>query len=62
MGKATGKDAGRGKGTLVGLHGMAWAEATLEAHVREAEALLRLMATAAAVLANAARFIAERKS
>ncbi|WP_160007733.1 polyprenyl synthetase family protein [Rhizobium sp. 18055] len=62
MGKATGKDAGRGKGTLVGLHGMAWAEATLEAHVREAEALLQPYGDRAAVLADTARFIAERKS
>jgi farnesyl diphosphate synthase len=62
MGKATGKDAGRGKGTLVGLHGMAWAEATLSGHVREAEALLRPYGDAASVLAKAARFIAERKS
>ena len=29
MGKATGKDAGRGKGTLVSLHGPAWAERRL---------------------------------
>ena len=62
MGKATGKDAGRGKGTLVGLHGMAWAEATLSAHVNEAEALLQPYGERAAVLVEAARFIAERKS
>jgi farnesyl diphosphate synthase len=62
MGKATGKDAGRGKGTLVGLHGMAWAEATLSAHVKEAEALLAPYGERAEVLVEAARFIAERKS
>lgn len=62
MGKATGKDAGRGKGTLVGLHGMAWAEATLSAHVKEAEALLKPYGERATVLVEAARFIAERKS
>ncbi|MFK0334079.1 polyprenyl synthetase family protein [Rhizobium sp. NPDC090275] len=62
MGKATGKDAGRGKGTLVGLHGMAWAEATLSAHVKEAETLLKPYGERAAVLVEAARFIAERKS
>ncbi|MBO9126127.1 MULTISPECIES: polyprenyl synthetase family protein [unclassified Rhizobium] len=62
MGKATGKDAGRGKGTLVGLHGMAWAEATLSAHVKEAEALLAPYGERATVLVEAARFIAERKS
>ncbi len=62
MGKATGKDAGRGKGTLVGLHGMAWAEATLSAHVKEAETLLAPYGERATVLVEAARFIAERKS
>ncbi|MDM9649750.1 polyprenyl synthetase family protein [Rhizobium sp. S163] len=62
MGKATGKDAGRGKGTLVGLHGMAWAEAALSAHVEEAEALLAPYGERATVLVEAARFIAERKS
>ncbi|WP_018901840.1 polyprenyl synthetase family protein [Rhizobium sp. 2MFCol3.1] len=62
MGKATGKDAGRGKGTLVGLHGMAWAEATLSAHVKEAEALLAPYGERATALVEAARFIAERKS
>lgn len=62
MGKATGKDAGRGKGTLVGLYGMGWAEATLSAHIQEADALLKPYGARAAVLAEAARFIAERKS
>jgi farnesyl diphosphate synthase len=62
MGKATGKDAGRGKGTLVGLNGMAWAEATLSAHIQEADALLKPYGERAAVLVEAARFIAERKS
>ncbi|MDM9624393.1 polyprenyl synthetase family protein [Rhizobium sp. S152] len=62
MGKATGKDAGRGKGTLVGLNGMAWAEATLAEHVREAEALLQPYGNAATILADAARFTAKRKS
>lgn len=62
MGKATGKDAGRGKGTLVGLHGMAWAEATLSAHVKQAEALLKPYGERATILVEAARFIAERKS
>lgn len=62
MGKATGKDAGRGKGTLVGLHGIDWAEARLAEHVREAEALLSPYAERSAILAEAARFIAGRKS
>lgn len=62
MGKATGKDAGRGKGTLVGLHGIDWAEARLAEHVREAEALLSPYAERSTILAEAARFIAGRKS
>jgi len=62
MGKATGKDAGRGKGTLVAMHGMAWAEAKLAEHVREAEALLSPYAGRGTVLTDAARFIAGRKS
>ena len=40
MGKATGKDAARGKGTLVALHGMDWAEKQLRQHVEDAEELL----------------------
>ncbi|WP_431320784.1 polyprenyl synthetase family protein [Rhizobium sp. YTU87027] len=62
MGKATGKDAGRGKGTLVAMHGMAWAEAKLAEQVREAEALLAPYAERSSMLAQAARFIAGRKS
>ncbi|CCM77745.1 polyprenyl synthetase family protein [Rhizobium mesoamericanum] len=62
MGKATGKDASRGKGTLVAMHGMAWAEAKLAEQVREAEALLAPYAERSIVLAQAARFIAGRKS
>ncbi|MBW9114249.1 polyprenyl synthetase family protein [Rhizobium cauense] len=62
MGKATGKDAGRGKGTLVAMHGMAWAEAKLAEQVREAEALLAPYAERSIVLAEAARFIAGRKN
>ncbi|MDP9811655.1 farnesyl diphosphate synthase [Rhizobium tibeticum] len=62
MGKATGKDAGRGKGTLVALHGIAWAETKLAEHVREAEALLSAYAERSIILAEAARFIAGRKS
>jgi farnesyl diphosphate synthase len=62
MGKATGKDAGRGKGTLVGLHGLDWAETTLGEYVCEAEALLLPYAERGTVLAETARFIAKRKS
>ena len=62
MGKATGKDAARGKGTLVALHGQAWAEATLAGLVAEAAELLSPYGEKAAVLIETARFIASRKS
>ncbi|MBB3316333.1 farnesyl diphosphate synthase [Rhizobium sp. BK181] len=62
MGKATGKDAGRGKGTLVAMHGMAWAEAKLAEQVRAAEALVAPYSERGTILAETARFIAGRKS
>ena len=62
MGKATGKDAARGKGTLVALHGMEWAEKQLRQHVADAEELLASYGEHAALLITAAHFIAERKS
>jgi farnesyl diphosphate synthase len=62
MGKATGKDAARGKGTLVALHGMEWAEKRLRQHVEDAEELLAPYGERAAVLIATARFVAERKN
>ncbi|ABC92755.1 geranyltranstransferase protein [Rhizobium etli CFN 42] len=62
MGKATGKDAARGKGTLVALHGMEWAETELRRHVRDAEDLLAPYGARASTLIAAAHFIADRKS
>ena len=62
MGKATGKDAARGKATLVALKGQAWAEDRLEALVREAQELLLPFGDRAAGLIDAARFIASRRS
>ncbi|MBB3313927.1 farnesyl diphosphate synthase [Rhizobium sp. BK196] len=62
MGKATGKDAARGKGTLVALHGMEWAEKRLRRHVEDAEELLAPYGERAAVLIATAQFVAERKS
>ncbi|MBD9652623.1 polyprenyl synthetase family protein [Ensifer sp. ENS09] len=62
MGKATGKDAARGKGTLLALHGQAWAEERLEQLVAEAEALLAPYGERSAILVEAARFIANRRS
>ncbi|MBT9370582.1 polyprenyl synthetase family protein [Rhizobium sp. CSW-27] len=62
MGKATGKDAGRGKATLVGRHGLDWAEARLDALVGEAILLLDPYGDKAAILIETARFVANRKS
>ncbi|MCA1492948.1 polyprenyl synthetase family protein [Sinorhizobium alkalisoli] len=62
MGKATGKDAARGKGTLVALHGQSWAERELERLVAEAEGLLAPYGARSTILAETARFIANRRS
>ncbi|HCL66582.1 MAG TPA: farnesyl-diphosphate synthase [Rhizobium sp.] len=62
LGKATGKDAARGKGTLVALKGQEWAEAELERLVGEAEALLAPYGQRAGMLIAAARFVANRKN
>ena len=59
-GKATGKDAGRGKGTLVSLHGAAWARAELDRLVAEASRHLQPFGPAANLLVETARFIAFR--
>jgi farnesyl diphosphate synthase len=60
LGKAAGKDAARGKGTLVGLHGMDWAEKRLDALTKEAIGLLAPYGEKALILQEAARFIASR--
>ena len=60
MGKATGKDKERGKGTLVALHGMDWAEETLSRLVAEAGALVAPYGEKAKVLIEAASFVARR--
>ncbi len=62
MGKATGKDAGRGKGTLVALNGIAWAEAELRRHVNDAVELLAPYGEKADTLIATAHFIADRKN
>ncbi|KQQ45387.1 farnesyl-diphosphate synthase [Rhizobium sp. Leaf311] len=62
MGKATGKDATRGKGTLVALHGEAWANARLQQLVQDAADLLAPYGTRAEILIDTARFVADRKS
>ncbi|WP_117194688.1 polyprenyl synthetase family protein [Rhizobium terrae] len=60
LGKAAGKDAARGKGTLVGMHGMDWAEKRLDALTEEAVELLAPYGEKALILQETARFIASR--
>ncbi len=62
MGKATGKDAARGKGTLVALRGADWATTRLRELVKEATDLLAPYGDRAEILIETARFVAERKS
>lgn len=59
-GKATGKDAARGKGTLVSLNGAAWAREELSRLVHEAENKVAAFGARAERLKEAARFIAMR--
>ncbi|MDZ7603446.1 MAG: farnesyl diphosphate synthase [Hoeflea sp.] len=60
LGKAAGKDAGRGKGTLVSLHGVEAARRRLDGLVGEATLLLEPFGGRAGILIEAARFIASR--
>jgi farnesyl diphosphate synthase len=62
LGKATGKDSGMGKATLVGLMGVDEARERLAGLVVEAEKALDGFGDKAGVLRRAARFVAERKS
>lgn len=62
MGKATGKDADRGKATLVSRHGIDWAERRLDQLIMEAVELLKPYGEKAEVLVATARFVANRKS
>jgi farnesyl diphosphate synthase len=60
MGKATGKDAAAGKGTLVALHGEDWARRQLGGLVAQACDLVAPYGDRAAILMATARFVAER--
>ena len=60
MGKATGKDAQKGKGTLVSLHGPDKVQTMLNDLVKEADAALSLFGSEADPLRSMARFIVER--
>lgn len=62
VGKATGKDAERGKATLVALKGADWTRAALKSLVAEAEGLLQAYGARATTLRQAAHFIAERRT
>jgi farnesyl diphosphate synthase len=62
LGKAAGKDAEAGKATLVAVLGIEKAKARLKTLVSDAEAALKPFGAKAAVLAEAARFVAERKA
>ena len=62
LGKAAGKDSGMGKATLVGLWGVAAARQRLDGLITEAERALAPFGDEGAVLRQAARFVAERKS
>jgi farnesyl diphosphate synthase len=62
MGKATQKDAARGKGTLVSLHGPDWAKETLSRLIGEAGDLLQPYGDKALYLRQAAEFVANRRN
>jgi farnesyl diphosphate synthase len=62
LGKATGKDAGRGKATLVSLHGMEWARTQLDGLVATADEILAPFGERALTLRQTAHFIATRRT
>lgn len=62
MGKATGKDATRGKGTLVAIHGAEKVRSMLEDLIQQAEQALQPFGEDADTLRATARFIIERKN
>jgi farnesyl diphosphate synthase len=62
LGKAAGKDAAHGKATLVDLLGIAGARARLAQLVKDAESALKPFGARAAILKDAAHFVAERSA
>jgi farnesyl diphosphate synthase len=62
LGKAVAKDAGQGKATLIALLGTEAAKARLAGLVAEAEQALEPFGRKAAMLIDAARFVAERRA
>jgi farnesyl diphosphate synthase len=61
VGKATAKDAAKGKATLVALYGVERARTLLDGRVAEAVAALAPFGERAKILADAARFIGARE-
>lgn len=62
LGKAAGKDAAHGKATLVDLLGVDGARARLAQLVNDAESALKPFGADAAILKDAAHFVAERRA
>ena len=62
LGKAAGKDAAAGKGTLVSILGVAGAHKKLDELIEEAESALSPFGAKADILRAAARFIAQRRT
>ena len=62
LGKAVGKDEAAGKSTLVSLHGIEWTRRQLSGLVEQANELLAPFGSKAALLKDAAHFIATRTS
>lgn len=62
LGKAAGKDAAHGKATLVDLLGVAGARDRLTQLVKDAETALKPFGDDAAILKDAAHFVAERRA
>lgn len=61
LGKAAGKDAARGKGTLPSLKGVAWTGRRLAELIEEAQALLSPHGKKASMLARLAAYVATRE-
>jgi farnesyl diphosphate synthase len=62
LGKASGKDAARGKKTLPSIHGIQWTQSRLAGLIEEANDLLARHGARAAMLAALADYVATRKN
>lgn len=61
LGKATGKDAARGKKTLPSMHGIQWTQSRLAGLIEDANALLEPYGERAEMLAALANYVATRE-